>query len=263
MKKKEEKEYFNKEWKEMKAAVKAYLETGSQDDLHTFRVQVKKLRAFLILMDSAGGKRQLEKDFNPVRKVFKKAGEIRNAHINLKLAKEYGINNDDFVLGQDRLMEEAANEFRLKGEKYIEKVKAAHKLIEDEIKPMSDLHINQYYTNQLRGIGNTLSRLQFDDSLHQCRSGIKVLIYNYQLTAPVLETAFNEDYLQDIQTAIGDWHDNILAKELFTRFALNDKAVLAKINKRHLKLERNIKKLVNDFYNQATIVTELPVEQLS
>jgi CHAD domain-containing protein len=99
--------------------------------------------------------------------------------------------------------------------------------------------------------------------LHQCRSGIKVLIYNYQLTAPALETAFNEDYLQDIQTAIGDWHDNILAKELFTRFALNDKAVLAKINKRHLKLERNIKKLVNDFYNQATIVTELPVEQLS
>jgi len=38
---------------------------------------------------------------------------------------------------------------------------------------------------------------------------------------------------------------------------------LARINKRHAKLERSIQNLIKDFYNQATTVTELAIEQLS
>jgi len=247
----------------MRSALKSFLKTGGQDNLHTFRVQVKKLRAFLILMDSSGNKEQLEQHFKPVRKVFKKAGDIRNAHINLELAKEYGIINDDFVLAQSKLLEEAANEFKQKGEKYLEKIKAAYAAIEGEISPVSNLHINRYYTDQLHWTANSLSEIRFDDSLHRCRSTIKILIYNYKFTGPSLEIPFNEDYLQDVQSAIGDWHDNILAKELFAGLELNDKAILARINKRHAKLERSIQNLIKDFYNQATTVTELAIEQLS
>ena len=56
MKVKEEVKYFGKEWADMRLALKSFLKTGEQDDLHTFRVQVKKLSGFLILMDSSGNK---------------------------------------------------------------------------------------------------------------------------------------------------------------------------------------------------------------
>jgi CHAD domain-containing protein len=263
MKKKEEKEFFNAEWKDMKFALKSYLDTGQQDDLHKFRVQTKKLRAVLILADSATGKKQLQRELKPVRQVFKKAGDIRNAHINLKLAREYKVEDDAFVLAQNKQMEDAANAFRLKGEKYTEKLKAAHKAIEDEIKPVSDTHINQFYSEKLHAINHSLASLRLDDSLHECRKWIKILIYNYQLVAPVLQFKLNEDYLQDVQSAIGDWHDNILAKELFTTNELTDPALLARINRKHTKLENNIKKLAPDFYNLATTTVELIVEQIS
>lgn len=263
MKKKEEKEYFNAGWKDMKTALKAYLEAGEQDDLHKFRVQVKMLRAILILADSNGHKAQLQKEFKPVRQVFKKAGEIRNAHINLKLAKEYKVENDAFVLEQNKLMEDTANAFRLKGEKYIEKLKLAYKAIEDKIKPISDVHINQFYSEKLHHINDSLVNIRFDNNLHECRKWIKILIYNYKLVQPSLQLKINEDYLQDVQTAIGNWHDNILARELFATNELTDPALIARIDRKHTKLENSIRKLALDFYSLATTTVELVVEQLS
>jgi len=263
MKKKEEKEYFNTEWKDMKTALKAYLETGDQDDLHKFRVEVKRLRAMLILADSAGNKSSLQKEFKPVRQIFKKAGDIRNAYINLKLAKEYKVEDDAFVIDQNRQMEEAANAFKLKGEKYTDKLKAAHKVIEDRIKPISDTHISQFYSEHLHLISNSLADLRFDDSLHECRKWIKILLYNYKLVEPSLQLKLNEGYLHNVQCAIGDWHDNMLAKELFTANELKDSALLARINRKHTKLENTIRKLAPDFYSFATTTVEQMVEQLS
>lgn len=263
MKKKEEKEYFNNEWKAMRDALRSFLDTGGQDDLHKFRVQVKKIRALLVLADSATGKKQLQKNFKPVRQIFKKAGDIRNAHINLKLAKEYKVEDDAFVIAQNTRMEDAANAFKLKGEKYLEKLKAAHKTIEDRIRPISDTQINLFYSRQLHHISHSLASLRLDDSLHECRKWIKILVYNYKLAEPVIQPKLNEDYLQDLQTAIGDWHDNILAKDLFTANHISHQAVLARVNRKHAKLENNIKKLAPDFYSQATTTVQLLVEQLS
>ena len=49
MKKKEEAKYLDNEWKEMYTHLKAFLETGDQEELHQFRVQIKKLNALLNL----------------------------------------------------------------------------------------------------------------------------------------------------------------------------------------------------------------------
>lgn len=247
----------------MKSALRSYLEGGEQDHLHKFRVQVKKLRAMLILADSAGNKSQLQKDFKPVRQVFKKAGDIRNAYINLKLAAEYKVEDDAFVIDQSRQMEDAANAFKLKGEKYLEKLKETYKAVEGGIKPISDAYIARFYSEHLHHIGDSLANLRFDDSLHECRSWIKILLYNYKLVAPSLQLKINEDYLHDVQAAIGDWHDNVLAKELFKANELKDPALLARINRKHTRLENNIKKLVPDFYSFATTTVEQMVEQLS
>jgi CHAD domain-containing protein len=263
MKKKQEKEYFNAEWKEMKAFLKAYLETGRPDDLHKFRVQVKKLRSMLILLDSASGKKLLQKDFKPVRRVFKEAGDIRNVQVNLKLAREYKVTDEDFIHDQVKWVEVVARDFKANGEKYTEKLKIAYKNIEAQIRPVDDIHINQFYSGQLHHISDSLDNLRFDESLHECRKWIKVLIYNYQFTAPVLQVKLNIDYLQDVQKAIGDWHDNMLAKELFAELEKKDKALAARINRKHTKLENNIKTLVADFYTLATTTVELLVEQLS
>jgi len=47
MKRKKEKIYFNDQWKGMTDHLKKFIESGEQEELHLFRVQVKKLRAML------------------------------------------------------------------------------------------------------------------------------------------------------------------------------------------------------------------------
>jgi CHAD domain-containing protein len=87
MKIKQEVKYIDREWEQMRARLKAFLETGDQEELHKFRVQTKKLRAMLMLFEKTSKEHGLLKHFKPVRKIFKHAGNIRNAHVNLEQAR--------------------------------------------------------------------------------------------------------------------------------------------------------------------------------
>ena len=263
MKIKQQAKYFDKQWDEMKSALKIFLKDGDHEDLHTFRVQVKKLRSFIVLADSDTHEVKLAKHFKPVKQIFKQAGIIRNAYNALGLAKAHQMEQDDFVLDQQKIMEDAASDFKLNGDKYLKKLKSTHEEIIEHIKPVSDLHINLFYETQLHHIANSLTEVKFDESLHEARTRMKVLIYNYKLVQPVLDAGFNEDYLQDVQSAIGDWHDNDVAIQLFSGNGSVDKDAVSRLKKKHAKLKNNISSLVADFYEQATTVTEVPVEQVS
>jgi CHAD domain-containing protein len=259
MKKAEEIKYFDKEWKDMKASLESFLLEGIQENLHRFRVQVKKLTAFIILADSAEHFPKLAKHFKPARKVFKQAGEVRDIYMNLELAKKYNTGNDAFLIEQHQLLEKTTGEFILNGNKHLQKLKDTRKAFKGKIKPISDLHIGLFYQTRLEQIAASLAKIKFDDRLHQCRKLIKVLIYNLKLVRHLPDTGFNEDYLGQVQTAIGDWHDNVLATALFS----NDKETVSLLKKQNTRLKKYIKSLVEDFYNRATTVVEIPVEQIS
>jgi CHAD domain-containing protein len=263
MKGREERKYFDKEWMEMKASLKSFLKTMQQEDLHRFRIQVKKIRALLILLESAAHKPKLTKYFIPVRKVFKQAGEIRSAYINLKISKAHQFNSELFVTGQYGLMEKAIIDFIDSSDKNLKEIENSHKALKGRIQPVSNLHISLFYNDQLKKIADAFSQLQFDEGLHELRKRIKNLVYNHKLVHMALNTEFNKNYLDGIQTAIGDWHDNVLAIELFSLSETENETALNKLKKQHAKLEDNISAITNDFYNQATTTVEVPVEQLS
>src|SRR5579862_614763 len=126
MKKKEEAKYLDKEWKEMNTHLACFLETGDQEALHKFRVQIKKLRAMLSLFEDTSNQPGLLKDFKAVRKIFKYAGHIREAHTNLQLGKLYHLKNDAFESGQQKIIEEGTNEFQNNGKKFIKNIKETH-----------------------------------------------------------------------------------------------------------------------------------------
>ncbi|MDB5288332.1 MAG: hypothetical protein JWR05_3281 [Mucilaginibacter sp.] len=263
MNKKQERDYFDKEWDDMKASLKSYLKKEQQEDLHRFRVQVKKLRAFIILSDSADQHPKLAGHFKPVRKIFKEAGEIRNAYMNQKLGESQHIHNDEFMNGQHQLQVTASGKFKLKKVKFLKRLKDVHHELKRKIQPISDLHVNLFYQTQLEQIANFLEKIEFNDQLHDCRKQVKILLYNYKLTQPVLDTKLNEEYLKVIQTEIGDWHDHILAIELFSSDEVKDNAAVINLKKQDDKLKSDITATTKDFYNQATTVVDLPVEQVS
>ncbi|MEP6614908.1 MAG: CHAD domain-containing protein [Mucilaginibacter sp.] len=263
MKKREEENYFNKQWQTMTASLAAYLETEDPEDLHRFRVQVKKLRAFVVLADSVEGASLLAPLFKPVKSVFKKAGEIRNAYMNQQLGKAHHTGNNLLMESQQLLEVNASRDFKLAGSKHLDKIKQTQHLIEGKIQPISNLHINLFYQKLLQRVAVTVKNIKFNEGLHDCRKLVKILVYNLKLVRPVLTIGFNEDYMHQVQTAIGDWHDNVLAIALFSGGGDSDKAIVAALKKQQAMLKRNITAFTKDFYTQATTVVELPIEQLS
>src|ERR1700743_2814179 len=187
MKKKDEKVYFNDQWELMVARFKAFVKTGDQEELHLFRVQVKKLRAMLELLDAGSAKHQLSKDFKPVRKIFKHCGEIRNAYINLQFGVNYQFKNEEFLLGQLFEIEKGTNEVKELAKQYLRTMKSAHHAIDDDLKAVDNDAILEFYHEKLDQITYALDHLQFNDELHNARKQIKTLLYNRKMANKALE----------------------------------------------------------------------------
>jgi CHAD domain-containing protein len=263
MKKKEERKYLRKEWRSMKNHLESFLRRGRQEDLHQFRTGVKKLSAFFTLADSEEKELDLLERFKPVRKVFKQAGKIRNAYINLKLSKNHLNSDSPFILEQQWLMKSSNKHFRSHQNEYLTRIGKTKHRLSKRIRPVSNLHINLYYQMQLKQITTLLNKQRFGDDLHECRKQLKALIYNYKLIHPVLNMNFNEVYLEQVQATIGDWHDNQLAIELFSHGENNNGTAIADLKKHGRKFRTQLTKLTEHFYNRATTTVEIPIKQIS
>jgi CHAD domain-containing protein len=254
MKKKEEEKYIDKEWVLMNAHLKAFLETGDQEELHKFRVQIKKLRAMLFLFENVSKENTLMRHFKPVRKIFKYAGQIRDAHTNLQLSERYQLKNELFETSQHKIIEEGTSEFRIKENEFFKNIKEAHKQVIKQLHKVDDKQIAGYYQRQLEQIAGSLAVSGFTEDMHTNRKLIKILVYNHKLAAKALNGSlpFNIAYLDKLQDTIGKWHDNIIAAELFSLPELNDKPIVNKIKRINTGVQRNISTLAADFLKKAT-----------
>jgi len=89
--------------------------------------------------------------------------------------------------------------------------------------------------------------------MHTNRKLIKILVYNHKLADKALNGSvpFNTVYLDKLQAAIGEWHDNIIAAQLFSTPELNDKPVVTKINRKNASVKRTITLMTDDFLKKA------------
>ncbi|HTK22430.1 MAG TPA: CHAD domain-containing protein [Mucilaginibacter sp.] len=259
MKRKKEKIYFNDQWEEMTDHLKKFIESGAQEELHLFRVQVKKLRAMLELLDTNSTKHPLQKDFKPVRKIFKRCGEIRNAFINLQYGQRFQFKNEDFFMNHLYEIEKGTQEVKELGKEYLKTIKAAYNDIGDDLESVGNKDIVQFYKTKLYNIASSLDNLQFTDELHTTRKHIKTLMYNRKIAHDALDgkLQISNDYLDKLQTMIGDWHDNVLAMELFSSAGFNSKPVITKIKSQNTRLKRSITALANDFERKAIVIQQL------
>jgi CHAD domain-containing protein len=254
MKIKQEAKYIDQEWELMSTRLKAFLATGDQEELHKFRVQTKKLRAMLMLFESTSKEHGLLKQFKPVRKIFKHAGNIRNAHVNLELSEKYQLKNERFEIGQQQIIENETALFRNKSAEYLKEMNAANKRLKKLLQKVADDQIAAYYQTQVEHIAANLTTASFDEEMHTVRKLIKILVYNQKIAAETLKGSlqFNIAYLNKLQDAIGKWHDNMLAEELFSSPEMTDADIVDKIKHINSSVKRKITLLAKDFLIKAT-----------
>jgi CHAD domain-containing protein len=262
MKKKDGQVYFNLLWDQMLTHFKAFLETEQQEELHFFRVQVKKLRAMMELLDAGNSKKKFKRDFKPIRKIFRHCGNIRGAYINLQFGVLYQYKNEEFLMARLQEIKTGTCQVKEMGKQYLKTIKAVYENIEADLKSVDDEAILEFYRSGIDRIGAVIADLKFNDELHSVRKQIKILMYNRKMAQRALDGKLNidTDYLNKLQDLIGDWHDNTLALELFCSPEVNYLPIVTKIKRQEIRLKRSITALVHDF-NKKIILSGAAIKQ--
>ena len=262
MKRSDEIKYFDKVWKEMSLHLKLFLETGNQENLHSFRVQIKKLKALIILTENTDSHLTIIKLLKPVSKLFKTAGRIREAHINLSLTEKYKIINEPFTAGQNQIITNGLANMRLNSSDTLLTIKDANKQIKKKLPKIKNSFISAFYNNQLELLNRNLEIPNFTEEMHQNRKLIKLLVYNHKLAVKALNNQINLniEYLDKLQNKIGEWHDNLVAAQLFSTGQIINADVAKVINRKNNSIKKYIKNLATDFIKKATLVDAAPVE---
>lgn len=242
MKKSIETAFFDEQWKLLYASFTAYLKHQKHEDLHTFRVQVKKIRAFLILSDSTTSS-TLQRYFKPVKKIFGKAGLIRNAYISLGKSEEEQESGKKTRKQLRRKMKKAIHRFKAAGAAGKEQLKQVARQIRRHIHPVAVQPANLFYRRQLRLVAGILETSASEEQLHDCRKMLKILIYNYIWASEILDVRLNVAYLAKLEDAIGKWHDQVSAARQMQKTGKQD---------RQNALRAHVAGLGWDFYEKAT-----------
>ncbi|MGI4750111.1 MAG: CHAD domain-containing protein [Janthinobacterium lividum] len=242
MKKKEAVRQLNSVWKKMKAPLQTFIKLGDQEELHQFRVQVKKLKAMLVLFAAEPDNQVLMEKFKPVKKVFAKAGEIRNAHINLKLGEKYQLNDEDFNLHQQKALDEGTAVFKDEGDKYLKAIKKAHVALQNDLCRLHNKTIHKFYQHKLVKLDDFFVHIAFNEELHDARKNIKLLLYNQRIAADAIQNKIdlNYDYLDELQQNIGEWHDHNLAIEMLSKTRTNEYQAITDLKNSNAELEKVI-----------------------
>lgn len=228
--------------------VRVFCSTHDGEALHLLRVEVKKLRAALVLLQQCT--HNTHHHSKGIKELYKAAGAIRTAQVNLKVLEDLGQENQAFAAGQQRIIDEGSLAFCLDAPRY---QKTLHKLQDEWEKDTVDIKpqkVRSLFAERIRKLSLFFSAANLDTvALHNTRKETKELMYMYALLPPALAASLplNKDYLDRLQHSLGTWHDNTVTLSLLQGFSHTDPVVLEKLQQADGVLLQEIKNLTAGF----------------
>lgn len=252
MKGSSEKRYLANLWNDMVIHFKSFVKTSDQEELHKFRVAVKKISSFLTLIQGCNHDDRILKSFKPILKIFKQAGAIRDAYLNIQVSAQYQFKTPHFKNQQQQLLAANINQLKKHSQRNLKAFSKAHAHVLHHVDDIENEDIVVFYYRQLYQIAHILAEKNFNEQLHACRKKIKHLLYNHKVIGKknTSEIGLNTSYLDQLQSFIGNWHDKLmLANLLSTR--LTDGSELQRLTIQCNESQRAILSCSDVFWTRA------------
>lgn len=245
-----QKKHFNAEWNSMRSYLQSYYSAQNQEGLHGFRVQVKKIKAMLLFLQNKPANKQMK----ALQTIFKHAGRIRSAYINLQLIRRYHLTNMTFENEQKKVLEQESQSFFQKYKKQIRTLKKIYPALVGGFHDLDDQSVVKLYKKSLKSLSRFFTALNFSaDKLHQHRKKIKNLLYLYEVLPDPLvnKLQLNTAYLDKFQDKIGKWHDVTSAIKLLEMEEYADKKIMTALYRQSRSKLASTLSLADDFANSS------------
>jgi len=233
-------EYFKKTFEEILKLLPEVLESQEQSAIHQMRVHIKKLYALVKLLEKSEPDSKIKSDFKPIRRLFKKAGAIREVQLDLsKLEKLAGDDAHKFAELHQKL-EKKKRKISRDGEAWETIAHRVNELFTHYDFKLPIRLLQDYFNSSLTAANNFMQQKEF----HEARKNIKSVLYLKELLPEIDQKSSGIDFcfLDDLQEKIGNWNDlhlSALRKE-------GDKEVLS-MESDFQQLNEELKKKAKDF----------------
>lgn len=204
-----------------------------KDDIHRLRVDIKKLKALYRLLELLLPKQYRAKEqIAPLKKIFKRAGDIREAQINLAGIKQF-ILPGTIVTHYSFFLKEQEKEARRQLKKNIKhfKEKSLDNTRLSNLYKQLTFHKIEHILYTESGNIQKLSHGRLTVArLHEIRKRLKSLaeiIKLVQCVRPDFLPNTLPVMLKQTETLIGQWHDRIMLIQSLTNYMLRHKPSVA------------------------------------
>lgn len=167
------------------------------------------------------------------------------------MIKQFKISHPAFNVETTHTLQRESDKFRLHTASYNKHIRNTVKSLLKALRPARNRDIKHWFTRQLKkiAIGVTPSST---NQLHLARKRIKNLIYVHGVLHKrlVARLKLNITYLDQLQDAIGKWHDTAEAVKLLVPRNTGNKANVNRLQKEQDKTGAAIRVISDDFWGK-------------
>ncbi len=240
--------FAHRQFKSLIKHLKKYRDHGTPETLHKIRVDIKKIKAILGLLNASERGFKAHKNFIPFRNIFRKAGKIRDADVHQHLLVSHEIDKGHCTTG-DVSRRKQSKFFESNIPNFIKTVKRQRNKLEHTLKRVKKNDLSRFLRKQQEEIKSQLFPRPKMRYIHKTRKAVKEVVY---LSEPNGSLTRNEiNFYDKMQKKIGELHDKQLLLQLLKK--QNDQSRKAKyeaIKTECLSGKKEIFHLAADFYRQ-------------
>lgn len=237
--------YTHSRMKRLAAALENYHQFQEIDSLHRIRVEIKKLRAVVQAVAFADRHIDILKAFSPIRKIFRKAGQIRHPGVIRELVLVHGIEGVPPASVAD--LQAAQDKFRANVPFYISQVQKFDGKLAKWLKRISTEDLAAFVRKREKSVKPVFVPAFKPTRLHRARKRIKQVFYISGLVECVKPK--DRKIYSRLEKAIGSLHDKeILLELLATLPGATDPSSVARLRRTCSEERKAIHGMAVNFY---------------
>jgi CHAD domain-containing protein len=198
--------FAKKQFKKLIDDLESYHHLQDPEVLHQIRVEIKKIKTLLNLINYCVKKFKGHQHFIPFRTIFRRAGEIRQPLVFYKLLLMYQIEGvRDAQVPKSKKLDKLSIAFKKDVPLFIESVKRKRKELSKFILQVKKIDSNKYLKKRKRELERFLFPTLNKPALHKARKVCKEIVYLQGLNKKPVDSFYS-----DVEKRIGQWHDKQL-----------------------------------------------------
>lgn len=203
--------YYNQRVKQVFNHLLEFDLSSSENSLHDFRVEIKKMKAILKFLKSVYPKSKLKKSARQLNNIFQQAGEIREYQLLLQWFQKNELETFQQNLFPIEMLDELEDNFHHQVQQFKHDLKELTENMNEYVQATNEI-LAEHYVRGLYVEIDKLIRKNVDyGEWHELRKLIKQWMYANNWVEGGKETDIS--YYQKLQEAIGYWHDADVIKE--------------------------------------------------